>query len=184
MPVVRLIHWNETESQDRVQTLQGGGYTVDYDLPSPELLKTWKRLPPAAFIIDLSRLPSHGRDIAVALRSAKATRQISLVFVGGEESKVERIRELLPDATYSSWRAIRGSLKRALAQGARTPIVPTSQMAGYSQTPLPKKRGIKENSNVVLVRARANIRRTPCGRSFTSSGPRAARSDNLVRAVS
>ena len=34
-------------------------------------------------LIDLDRLPSHGREVAVWLRGRKATRMIPIVFAGG-----------------------------------------------------------------------------------------------------
>ena len=75
-------------------------------------LRDWRNNPPAAFVIDLSRMPSQGRDVAIALRGYKTTRHTPLVFVEGEPEKVERIKVNLPDAVYTSWSRIRGSLKR------------------------------------------------------------------------
>ena len=42
-------------------------------------------------MIDLTRLPAHGREVGAALRDTKATRFILLVFVGGEAEKVARV---------------------------------------------------------------------------------------------
>jgi len=53
-------------------------------------------------VIDLNRLPSQGRDLGIALRTYKTTRQVPLVFVDGDPEKVARIREILPDAVYTS----------------------------------------------------------------------------------
>ena len=104
-------------------------------------------------MIDLSRMPSHGRDVALSLRGHKATRSVPLVFVEGEAEKVERIRKLLPDATFTTWNKIRGSLKTAIANPPANPIKPESNLAGYSGTPLPKKLGIKPNATVAVVNA-------------------------------
>jgi hypothetical protein len=41
--------------------------------------------PPSAVVIDLSRGPSHGRDAALAIREARATRHVPLVFVDGDK---------------------------------------------------------------------------------------------------
>lgn len=115
---------------------------------------------PAAAVIDLSRTPSHGRDVALFLRKTKSTRHIPIVFVEGDTEKVERIKKLLPDAVYSTWRAIRGSVKRAIAKPPRHPVVPGSMMAGYAGTPLPKKLGIKEEMAVALAGAPQGFEKT------------------------
>jgi hypothetical protein len=98
-------------------------------------------------------MPSGGRDIAVAIRLQKPTRQVPLVFVGGQTAKVERIRTILPDATYTTWGSIGGALEHAIANPPMDPVIPRSRMAGYEGTALPKKLGIKEGSVVAVVDA-------------------------------
>ena len=56
---------------------------------------------PAAIVIDLSRLPSQGCDLALLVCSQQATCRIPLVFAGGEVEKVARVQETLPDAVYT-----------------------------------------------------------------------------------
>ena len=75
--------------------------------------------PPDAVVIDLSRMPSHGREVAHSLRGAKATRHLPIVFVDGEPEKVKRTKLLLPDATYTTWGRIKTALPKAIAQAAR-----------------------------------------------------------------
>jgi len=103
-------------------------------------------------VIDLSRLPSHGRAIATMLRQRKATRSIPIVFVEGDPEKVARIRETLPDAVYARWRNIRSALRAAIEHPPREPAVPGT-MDAYSASPLPKKLGIKPGSVVLLLGA-------------------------------
>ena len=153
MPRVQIIHWKSTEAQSKVAFLQDNGYNAKYDAYSPATLKRWRANPPDAFVIDLTRLPSHGRDVALALRQAKSLRFVPLVFVDGKVETVRRIRRLLPDAIYTPWRRVRSALRRGLAKPAADPIVPSSTLAGYSGTPLPKKLGIKPGSVVVLIDA-------------------------------
>jgi len=160
---VQLIHWNAAEARERVERLRAAGYDVAYrELtgPDPDLRRQLRENPPAAFVIDLGRLPSQGRDVGLGLRHTKATRHVPLVFVEGESEKVARIRQLLPDAVYASWSGIGGALKRAIARPPAEPVVPSSAMAGYSGTPLPKKLGIKANSVVALVGAPKDFRKT------------------------
>jgi len=158
---VLLIHWNAAEAKQRAELLRDAGYRVDHTIPSSmEFFGELRSSPPAAVVIDLSRLPSHGRDIALGIRHKKATRQIPLVFVGGEAEKVERVRGMLPDAVYTEWSRIRGSLKQAILRPPRDPIVPKSMLEGYSGKPLASKLGIKANSVVALDGAPPGFRET------------------------
>jgi hypothetical protein len=124
------------------------------------VLKTMGRTPPAAVVIDLSRLPTTGRDVGMALRSTKATRHVPVVFVEGDPNKVARVKAQLPDAVYTTWSAIVSPLKRAIADPPKTPVVPASRLAGYSGTPLPKKLGIKPDWVVALLGAPADFAQT------------------------
>jgi CheY-like chemotaxis protein len=150
---VRLIHWNATEAEERSAQLQAAGYDVEHALLNPATLRALRTDPPDAVVVDLSRIPSQGRDMAVGLRRHKATRHVPLVFVEGAPGKVDRVRELLPDAVYTTWEAIESPLAKAIANPPSEPVVPASTMAGYSGTPLPKKLGLKTGSVVALINA-------------------------------
>ena len=170
---LQLIHWNSAEAQARAATLQAAGYAVAYDLAdSMALPQQLRNDPPAAIVIDLTRQPrqktagrhpnarqpSHGRDMALALRGYRNTRNVPLVLVEGDPQKVERIRELLPDATYTTWSRIRSTLKRAIAHPPAAPIVPRSRMEGYSGKPLAVKLGIRAGLTIDLEGAPAGFR--------------------------
>ncbi|MDQ3009307.1 MAG: hypothetical protein M3X11_01185 [Acidobacteriota bacterium] len=150
---VRLIHWKAAEAAERIETLRAAGYEVEYSALDGDGYRTLRFDPPAAFVIDLSRLPSQGRDVGVGLRGFKATRAVPIVFVEGEPEKIGRIKQILPDAIYTTWGRIRSALKAAIAKPLTNPIKPESNLAGYSSTPLPKKLGIKPNSIVALINA-------------------------------
>src|SRR5687767_14567225 len=104
MPRILLIHWNEAEALERAARLGMAGFeaTAIWDETGGVALRRVRENPPDAFVIDLSRLPSHGRDVATWLREGKATRGIPLVFLEGDAEKVARLRALLPDATYAT----------------------------------------------------------------------------------
>ncbi len=157
---VRLIHWKAEEAEERIAKLRAAGYEVDYGETTPGALRGCLNNPPAVFVIDLSRMPTQGRDVAMALRIHKTTRHTPLVFVEGEPEKVERIKTHLPDAVYTTWGRIRSSLKQAIAKPPASPVVPESNLAGYSGAPLPKKLGIKPNSTVALVGAPKHFEQT------------------------
>jgi hypothetical protein len=157
---VYLVHWNAAEAEQRAGKLRDAGYVVDCRPLTPAVLRRLREDPPAAFVIDLGRLPSQGRDLGVGLRSYKSTRNVPLVFVGGDPEKVRRVRELLPDAVYTSRGRIRSALGRAIARPPADPVVPKSPMAGYAGAPLVKKLGIKEHAVVLLIGAPQGFERT------------------------
>jgi len=153
LKTVWLACWNDEEFVERAGVLRAAGYEVGRLRGETAELRAMDANPPVAVVIDLSRLPSHGRAIGWALRERKGTRAIPLVFVDGEAGKVERVRTVMPDATYTTWGRIRSALKGAIARPPANPVVPISNSGGYSGTPLPKKLGIKEGSSLGLVDA-------------------------------
>lgn len=151
---IRLAHWREEEGRARAAQLEALGFSVRFDpVDGGGLLGLLKAAPPAALVMDLSRSPALGRDLAVAVRIHGSTRNVPLVFVGGSPEKVTATRSVLPDATYASWDEIGPRLREAMASPPREPHVPSSALAGYSGTPLPKKLGIKPGTCVLLARA-------------------------------
>ncbi len=152
MPSICLLHWNEAEAPARLERLRAEGFIAYHStLAGPPLLKLLREAPPDAIVIDLARLPSHGREVGAALRATKATRYIPLVFVGGEPEKVRRIQDLLPDATYTTWEAIGPAVETAIAQQPANPVAPASLMDAYGGQALPKKLGIKSGMTIALV---------------------------------
>jgi CheY-like chemotaxis protein len=120
---------------------------------SPLVLRGLAANPPDAFVIDLSRLPSHGREVAMHLRLMKQTRRIPIVFVEGLGTKVEKIRELLPDAVYTTWERLGPELKHALAHPPVNPKVPESVFDAYRHMPLWEKMGIRPGRVIALINA-------------------------------
>jgi hypothetical protein len=153
MARVRLVSWNEDDAAARSALLRSLGHEVDADDVTSGTIRELPRSGAQAFVIDLDRLPSQGRDVGVTLRRAKATRHVPIVFAGGAPDKVARVRETLPDAVFAEWDGIGEALERGLASPLSDPVVPDSNLAGYSSSPLPRKLGIKEGSVVCLVGA-------------------------------
>jgi CheY-like chemotaxis protein len=148
-----LVHWNAAEAAERARRLSAAGHRVDcFSGADATSLRAIRLDPPDAILIDLARLPSHGRAVAVSLRQTKATRELPLVFLEGDAQKTARIREVLPDAVFTSWSEVRAALVRALKAPRGAPIVPVS-ISGYSGTPLPKKLGLRDGESVRLLDA-------------------------------
>jgi len=154
MPRVLLIHWNAAEGAERMERLRREGFeaTCFSNQRDGVGLRLLREDPPDAVVVDLTRLPSHGRAVGIALREQKATRMVPLLFIEGDPEKTARVRELLPDAVYATWPRIGAALRRALRRKPQKPVVPNT-FAPYSGTPLPKKLRISENSVVALLHA-------------------------------
>ena len=160
MDRIRLVHWNDEEAEERAAALRELGFDVDARPVTSSTIRNLPKETGAALVVDLSRLPSQGRDVAVAVRLSQAGRHVPIVFVGGAPEKVSRVRETLPDASYCGWEDIGDALSQVIAAPPTDPVVPDSGLAGYSGTPLPRKLGIKEGSVIALVAAPDGFERT------------------------
>ena len=157
-PFVRLVSWNSAAAEERAGLLRAAGYRVDACPFNPSCIITQFRVkPPAAIVIDLDRLPSHGHALAAHLRQSKATRCIPIVFVGGLPEKVERVRAELPDATYADWKQAAGAVKRALKNPPAHPVTPVAHMQRFAGSSLTRKLGLKPAMRVALLGAPENI---------------------------
>ncbi len=151
---LHLIHWKMDEADGLTRVLEDAGYRVKVESDRGNaILRKLGEQRPHAVLIDLSRMPSYGRDIALAIRMNKTTRKVPIVFVGGEPAKVGKIKRLLPDAAYAGSDGLIGTLAEVIENPPEAPVVPKSLLSGYSGTPLLKKLGIRANSCVSLLGA-------------------------------
>jgi CheY-like chemotaxis protein len=156
MATIRLIHWNGPEGRERKLRLAALGHQVEFDhVEGPGLSKVLRRTVPDAYVIDLSRLPSGGRTVGMWLRSTKSTRHVPIVFVDGDPEKVKKVRELLPDATYTSWPRLNAAIAKAIATAPNNPVVPPSSI--YTGRPTVDKLGIKAGMRVCAINAPAGF---------------------------
>ena len=154
MSRVVLVHWHRAEGEERAARLQAMGHDVTLHWQQDAggaLTRGLTAEPPAAVVIDLARLPSHGRAIATWVRERKAMRHVPLVFVPGDAEKTARLRDAFPDATYAAWPRLRPALAKAIATPVTAPVVPKAP--DYSGTPLPKKLGLRDGGVLAVVRA-------------------------------
>lgn len=151
MSRILLVHWNEKEARERSRKLKALGHKAAVLSDTEKRnLESIRESPPDLFLIDLTRLPSHGREVAGYLRRLKATRHVPILFVDGDADRVSRTRSLIPDAEFAKWEDLKTAIPKAKKRAPAKPIVPGT-MAGYSGTPLPKKLGIREKYAVVLI---------------------------------
>ena len=149
MKIVRLIHFAEDEGLERQQQLEALGFDTAFDFgDSLFMARQIKASPPDAVVIDLSHRPSGGREVAHSVRGTKATRHLPIVFVDGEPEKVEKTRQFIPDATFTTWRRIKTALPKAIASPPKNPVVPDHNNWGK---PTVAKLGVKPGFKVALV---------------------------------
>lgn len=154
MPRIRFIHWKEAEASEYIRLFEAANYQVEYVAQlQPGFMRVLRKNPPDAFVIDLSRMPSHGREIAVALRQSRATRNIPIVFCEGDEEKVAKIRAELPDASYCGRRTLKSNLRRALKQKHAEAVAPVGAMDRYEGRTVAQKLGIREGATVSTIDA-------------------------------
>ena len=150
MNTVRLIHWNEDEGLERRKQLEAFGFDAAFDF-GEGLAFTMRHLRgshPDAIVIDLSRLPYHGREVARTIRAGKATRHLPIVFVDGDPEKVKITKALLPDATYTTWGRAKAAIAKAIAKPVKNPVNPGDLMSGR---PAVDKLGVKPGFKVALM---------------------------------
>ncbi len=139
---------------ERAAALQEAGFKVDSSrLNTSRVIGTIKENPPAAIVIDLDRLPSHGRAVAAALRSSASTRGIPIVFAGGIEEKIAAAREELPDAVFSQWKGAATAIRRALKTQSANPVKPRPHMERYTGSGLARKLGLQTTILCALIGA-------------------------------
>jgi len=153
MAQIRLVSWSLDAAREHARVLKKAGFKVDASpLCTGGLIGQFRDNPPDVILIDLDRLPSHGRAVAVVLRSGKSTRHIPIVFAGGQEEKVKTAREQVPGAIFTDWREVAAALKKALKKPAM-PAPAKSYMQHYSGSSLVKKLGFKTTMRVAVLGA-------------------------------
>jgi hypothetical protein len=154
MARILIVHWNEEEAAERARRVRQAGFETDifWQSENGAALRELRANVPDAVVVDLTRIPSHGRAVGVFLRGQKATRAVPLLFIEGDPQKTARTRELLPDAAYTSWDKIGPTLRKALRGAPARPVVPGA-FAAYSGTALSRKLRIVEGSRVSLLAA-------------------------------
>lgn len=153
MPVVRVIHWKEAEAGPLLAACRAAGFATEYlEGDGGAICRAVRTKPPDVIAIDLSRLPSHGREVAVWLRNQKGTRHIPIVFIGGEPAKTASVRALLPDATYCELPKLPAALKKLTKpSAAKSFITPPHVMDRYREKSAAEKLGITASARVAVI---------------------------------
>ncbi len=153
LSIIWLVSPDPVAVDSRAAALTAAGYRVIGGPWSAPAIAREKAQPPAAVIVDLSRSPSFGRDVAIAMRSHRALLTVPFLLAGGTTESVARIKSFLPDAVEADWHRMPAMVRAAIGNPPRKPARQLSVFAAYEGTPLPKKLGIKAGSAVALVNA-------------------------------
>jgi hypothetical protein len=149
MPRILVIHRDLAEAAERAERLRGQGWNAEpYTSLGSKGFRGIRANPPAALLIDLTRLPSYGKAMGALLRQQKSLRAIPLVFIEGDPEKTAQVREILPDAVFASWPKIGAAIRKAIGHAPKSPLPPQP-----SRRPLLAKLGIGEGSVAALLRA-------------------------------
>ena len=80
MPVIRqlairLVSWKDDIARARGRELTDLGFSVDASSlrGSGGVIRHFRHMAPDAVVLDLERLPSHGREVGIMLRDSKHT---------------------------------------------------------------------------------------------------------------
>jgi CheY-like chemotaxis protein len=155
MPRLRVIHWKDGEAGPLLEAVRSAGFECEYlaDSQGAATARAIRAGLPDAVLIDLSRLPSQGREMAVWLRNQKATRTIPIVFVNGEPDKIETVKAVLPDAVYATMPRLAEALRKACRGPVSAPVIPPSAMERFRQKTAAAKLGIQGGSTVAVIDA-------------------------------
>jgi hypothetical protein len=151
---VRLVCWNEELAAERARMLKRAGLDADASPFDPGgMITRLRENPPALMLIDLDRLPSHGRAVAIMVRTSKSMRHLPIVFAGGAEEKVALARAEVPDAVFTDWAKAAAAVKRAIKNPPVVFAKPVPHMERYTGSRLAKKLDLKAGTKAALIGA-------------------------------
>ena len=154
MQRVRVVHWKAEEAGPLREVCGSAGFQVEFDEADLlTLLRAIRSTQPDAVVIDLTRAPSHGRQLAYHLRSSKSARHIPIIFVDGAAEKVVAVREILPDATFCILQRLPAAVKLAIRNPVATPVAPPTVMQSYGSRTTAQKLGIAAGMRVAIFDA-------------------------------
>jgi hypothetical protein len=110
---VFIFDWNAADAAAHAALLRGWGWEVDTESEDGARGGNAVKLnPPAAVVFYLAHKPSHGRETADYLAQTKATRNIPLIFVGGEGEPLDKTRGRIPSGIFISEDRLQKTLEK------------------------------------------------------------------------
>jgi hypothetical protein len=151
-PILRLVCQDPKAAATHARMLEIAGFKVHAG-PSPtkHISRHFCDLAPAVIVIDMDKLPSHGRAVGVVLRTTKMTRHFPLVFAGGVAEKTARARSEMPDACFTDWKNAAKAIKKFLLNPPLNPIEPPGYMDQFAGSSAIKKLGFKAGMKIAMI---------------------------------
>lgn len=113
---VFVFDWDEQDAKVHAAEIAAWGWAVETETQDGTRGgSAVKQNPPAAVVFYLGEKASHSRETADYLAQTKATRNIHLIFVGGEGDALEKTRSRVPNGIFVT----EASLQAALAKYAK-----------------------------------------------------------------
>lgn len=110
---VFIFDWNAESAATHAASVRGWGWDVDTESEDGARGGSAVKLnPPSAVVIYLAHKPSHGRETADYLAQTKTTRNIPLIFVGGEDEPLEKTRARIPGGIFISEDSLQKTLEK------------------------------------------------------------------------
>jgi hypothetical protein len=98
-----IFRWDQAKAEQTALQLRELGWVVDIESEDGGRgSKTAKANPPDLLVFFLDEKASHSRATAEHLAEAKATREIRMIFVGGEGEALSKAKAKFPKATFTS----------------------------------------------------------------------------------
>jgi CheY-like chemotaxis protein len=112
---VFLIEWDAAAAAVRAMSLYAHGIQVEVETEDGwHAYSRIRQRPPDAVVIDLSRKPSHGRELARSLNSVRMLRGLPVIFIDGDERNRELARSAVDDAVFTTSAELPEALTRLL----------------------------------------------------------------------
>ncbi|GAC1420159.1 MAG: hypothetical protein NVSMB57_14270 [Actinomycetota bacterium] len=108
---VFVIDFDAASAAEHTSTLEAAGWQAESE--SVDGAIAWQRIfesPPDVVVIDLTRLPSHGREAGRAVRIHASLSQIPIVFVGGSSEARSKALGVVPGALHCNVDALQETL--------------------------------------------------------------------------
>ncbi len=151
MATAGVIHWRAEEAGPLIEVCRKAGLTAEHlEGGGIDVCRAVRAKLPDVVLIDLSRLPSHGREVGRWLRRTKATRAIPLVFVGGDPEKVDKVREIHPGSLFCDLKDAGRVAKRAVNAGPQEDVAVRDVTELYRERSAAQKLGIKAGAQVCV----------------------------------
>lgn len=96
-----IISWDENKANELIEFFAHNEWRVETESEDGgRAYKKLKELLPSAIIIDLGEKPSHGKEVALAIKDSKLTKSLPILFINASEKYRQELGYRIPDAKF------------------------------------------------------------------------------------